>query len=429
MAEDRSGGGGELGAPSLVALATGGMVGGGIYVALGVVVEAAGRWAWLSFLLAGIVAVTTAHAYAALSNHFEAGGGAFEFLEDVDRRGLAGSLSWVLLAAYTLTIALYAYAFGEYVAHAFDLGAPWPKGLAVGGLALLTGLNLAGLGKLKGVEIAIVSGNLLVLLALAAVGMIGFWSPEALVAPEGPMPVWDAWMGAAAIFVSYEGFQLLTYEYEEVDRPERILGPGLVGSAVAVVAIYVAVALGATMIAGAGTVIERKGVALSVAAEQAVGAPGLWALTVAAAFATSAAINSTLFSSAKLARRVSDDGELPAWLDHRNDREVPDRAVLVLSGLAALLAWVGSLGGLVEAASLAFLAAFGVVHVVAWREGVGRRWASALAGAVGGVILVLLLYRLATTKPVPLALILGVFGVSFLLRPWLLRHARTEGGG
>jgi amino acid transporter len=300
--------------------------------------------------------------------------------------------------------------------------------MAVGILVILTALNLAGLGKLKGVEMTIVSGNLLALLALAAVGLIGFWSTGALVAPAGPRPIQDAWMGAAAIFVSYEGFQLLTYEYEEVDRPERILGPGLVASAVAVVAIYVLVALGATMIAGAETVIERKGVALSVAAEQAAGPLGLWVLTVAAAFATSAAINSTLFSSGKLARRVADDGELPAWLDHSNDRNVPDRAVVLLAVLAAGLAWVGSLGGLVEAASLAFLAAFGVVHAVAWREKVEARWISALAGVVGGLILLLLLYRLATTRPVPLGLILLVFAISFLLRPWLLRHARTEAG-
>lgn len=370
-----NGGSGAISLFPLVALAIGGMVGGGIYVALGVVVEAAGEWAWLSFLIAGIVAVTTAHAYAALSNHFGAGGGAFEFLEEMDRRGAAGSLSWVLLTAYTLTI---------------------------------------------------VSVNLLILLVLAGIGITGFWVPEALVPPGGPRPVWDAWMGAAAIFVAYEGFQLLTYEYEKVEDPDRILGPGLTGSASAVVLIYAAVAVGATMIAGAGTVMEQKGVALAAAAEQGAGTAGLVVITVATAFATSAAINSTLFSSAKLARRVADDGELPAWLDHRNDRNVPGRAVILLAALAAVLAWVGSLSGLVEAASLVFLAAFGVVHVVAWREWAAARWISGVAFAVGAVILVLLLHRLATTKPIPLATILVVFGVSFFGRPWLLKRAQTE---
>ncbi|MEJ2541733.1 MAG: hypothetical protein P8188_17495 [Gemmatimonadota bacterium] len=52
---DSSGSGEELGAPSLVALATGGMVEGGIYVALGVVVESAGRWSWLAFTVGGVI--------------------------------------------------------------------------------------------------------------------------------------------------------------------------------------------------------------------------------------------------------------------------------------------------------------------------------------------------------------------------------------
>ena len=425
-AQSASGEAKHISAPALVALATGGMVGGGIYVALGVVVEAAGRWAWLSFLVAGLVAAATAHAYAGLSNHFRSGGGAFEFLEDIDRRGMGGALSWVLLVAYTLTVALYATAFGEYVSHAVGFGGAWPKGLGVACVVVLTGLNLSGLAKMQGVEIVIVSANVIVILALAGVGLVAYWSPGALTAPGGPKPIWDAWAGAAAIFVAYEGFQLLTYDYDEIQDPQRILLPGLVGSALAVVLIYVSVAVGATMIAGAGTVIESKGVALAVAAERAVGRPGLWALTIAAAFATSGAINSTLFSSGKLAQRVADDGELPAWLDHRNDRGVPSRAVLLLASLAAGLAWVGSLSGLVEASSLAFLAAFGVVHAVAWREGVGPRWITILAFALGSVILVLLLHRLATERPIPLAAILVAFAVSFFVRPWLLEPVDTE---
>lgn len=194
----------------------------------------------------------------------------------------------------------------------------------------------------------------------------------------------------------------------------------------AVVGIYVAVAVGATMIAGASTVVQRADVALSVAAQQALGTPGLIAMTVAAAFATSAAINSTLFSSAKLARRVSDDGELPAWLDHLNHHDVPDRAVVVLGVAAAALAVTGSLSALVEAASLAFLVAFAVVHVVAWREHAVPRAVSLLGLGLGAVIGALLLWRLATMRPVALAAILALFAIGMFGRPALLRRTRTE---
>lgn len=74
---DASGG---LGRAAIAAL----VVGGGIYVAFGVVVEVAGRWAWLSFVIAGGMAI--ASGYGTLSSHFDAGGGAFDFLEEIDRR-------------------------------------------------------------------------------------------------------------------------------------------------------------------------------------------------------------------------------------------------------------------------------------------------------------------------------------------------------
>lgn len=294
-------------------------------------------------------------------------------------------------------------------------------------IAVLAGLNLLGAGKLTMVEVVIVTANLAVLVVLAGFGLAEL-SPEALVAPGGPLPVTAAATGAAAIFVSYEGFQLLTYEREQIQQPDRILTPGLVVSAAVVVVVYAVVAVGATTLIGAGTAIERASVALSLAAEQALGTLGLVAMTVAAAFATSAAINSTLFSSAQLARRVADDGELPAWLDHRNDHDVPDRAVLVVAALAAVLAWGGSLSALVEAASLAFLAAFGAVNVIALRQTAGWRWVPITSLVVGAGIAVVLVHRLATERLFALLLMLAVFAIAFALRPWLLRHATTEDG-
>lgn len=105
------------------------------------------RWAWAAFLVAGVLAVTTAFVYGRLSStHFQGGGGAFDFLEHVDRRAAAGSLSWVMLGAYTLTIVLYAYVFGQYVAYALRLSTPAPRMLSLAILLALVGLNLLGIG-------------------------------------------------------------------------------------------------------------------------------------------------------------------------------------------------------------------------------------------------------------------------------------------
>lgn len=87
-------------------MAVGGMVGGGIFAVLGVVMDRAGRWAWLSFLIGGVIALATAYSYAELSVRFGESGGAFLFLREIHHEGIAGSLSWVLIVGYVLTSAV-----------------------------------------------------------------------------------------------------------------------------------------------------------------------------------------------------------------------------------------------------------------------------------------------------------------------------------
>ena len=420
-----SDGSNKLGFGATWSLVTGGMVGGGIYIALGVVIAVAGQWAWLSFVIAGLVALTTAYSYVQLATKFEEGGGAFEFLREIDLKGVAGSLSWTLLLGYVLTMSVYAYAFGHYVAYAFGFG-PWLTRLcALGILALLVFLNLQGVGKATGVEIVIVIGNLAALLALAAFGLF-WWRPVELTAGIEPVGFWAAPIGAATIFMSYEGFQLLTYEYSEIKNPQKTLVPAVLSGVVAVILIYVAVSCGATMIAGANTIVDQKEVALSVAARQAVGLPGLVVMTVAAAFATAAAINSTLFSTARLAKRVADDGELPKFVEHRNGNGIPDRAVMALGVFSALLASAGSLSTLVEAASLAFLFTFGAVNLIALRELEAWRWIPVVGTVLASIVALLLVIRLLLTALVPFLVLVGFVLVAVFVRPYILSKFATD---
>lgn len=417
----------NLGLASVWSLATGGMVGGGIYTALGVVVAVALQWSWLSFLIAGIIAITSAYSYIQLANHFEESGGAFEYLREVNQKGLAGGLSWMLIIGYVLTIALYAFAFGHYIAYGLNMGTMITRILAIGIVAVIIGLNLMGVGKLASVEIFIVWTNLTTLVLLGIYGVLHFDQFQLMAGAE-PRALWSAPIGAAAIFVSYEGFQLLTYEYDEIENPKKILSPAILTGVAFVILLYALVAVGAVSLAGALTTITEKQVALAVAAKQAIGMPGLIILVIAAAFATAAAINSTLFSTAKLAERVAEDGELPQWLEHKNSNDVPDRAIIILGVLAALLAVTGSLSTLVESASLVFLFTFSTVNALAIKHLDTRKWIPMTGIIIGAIIMIILLCRLFLIAPFALSILAFLAFIVIFVRPTILKNVETDGG-
>ena len=63
----------KLGFNATWSMAVGGMVGGGIFSTLGVVVGIAGAWAWLSFAAAGLIALTAGYSYVKLSAYYGEG--------------------------------------------------------------------------------------------------------------------------------------------------------------------------------------------------------------------------------------------------------------------------------------------------------------------------------------------------------------------
>ena len=115
---------GKLGFNATWSMAVGGMIGGGIFSTLGVVIAIAGAWAWLSFAAAGCIALCAGYSYVKLAEYYGEGGGAFTFLRKNHAPQFAGSLSWVLIVGYVLTNAVYAFTFGQYLAQVVDLG-PW----------------------------------------------------------------------------------------------------------------------------------------------------------------------------------------------------------------------------------------------------------------------------------------------------------------
>lgn len=221
--------------------------------------------------------------------------------------------------------------------------------------------------------------------------------------------------------MAYEGFQLLSYDYEDIANPTSTLPRATLSAVIAVIFIYVLVALGATMLVGAETLIQEEEVALSIAGEKALGLTGLVLVTIAAAFSTGSAINATLFSTGRLMETVAKKKDLPHLFVKENEANIPYYAIIIMAGLASLLATIGSLNTLVDAASLIFLITFAVVNYISFQQGIKYQVLS-LLGSIACVIAILISARAQfQANPIPLLIILGVILLAFFGSPYVLK--------
>lgn len=415
----------KMGFNATWSMAVGGMVGGGIFSVLGIIIGIAGQWAWLSFLIAGLIALISAYSYSQLSIKYKKSGGAFAFLNEINHQGIAGSLSWILIIGYILTISVYAFTFGHYVAHVFNFGSWFPRVLSFSIIAILALVNLRGVSDSSKVEIFTVWVKLFILLGLSIVGII-HWNPEQLTQGIEPKS-WDAAIiGAATIFIAFEGFQLLSYDYGDIKNPEKTLPKATISAVFAVICIYILVALGATMLVGAETLIQEKEVALSIAGRQAFGITGLILVTIAAAFSTASAINATLFSTSRLMETVAKKKDLPNIFIKENEARIPYYAILIIAGFSAILATIGSLSTLVDAASLIFLITFAIVNYISFQQKMKYKWLS-LIGAIACLVAILLSsYNQFQKNPILLMIIVVLIALALIGRPFILKRIRDK---
>ncbi len=411
----------KMGLNATWSMAVGGMIGGGIFAVLGLIISIAGNMAWLSFLLAGLIALATARSYANLTNKFEEGGGAFTYIKEINHEGLAGGLSWLLIIGYILTLSVYAFTFGHYLANLVGMNLWLPRLASVLIILFFVYFNLKGTGQASWIEIITVWGKLIILLGIAGFGIWNF-EPELLQTKSQATPFMNALIGAATIFMAYEGFQLITYDYNDIKEPEKTIKQAEILAVISVILVYIIVTIGIVILVGHKTIIAEKEVVIAIAGKKAMGMFGLILATIGALFSTGSAINSTIFATSRLANKVANDGELPELIAQKNDKGIPHKAVIIIGGLSAILAAIGSLANLVEAASFIFLLTFGIVNLTAYAE-VKSDKLIAIFGAVGSLISsIVLLWRFINRSPIVIFFLLILLSSVSIGRYYLYKH-------
>jgi len=409
----------KLSLKELVAMGIGGMVGGGIFSVLGLSVSVAGHAAPLAFALGGVVAMLTGWSYIRLGLSYHSDGGSFTYLEHAfSHPNIAGMGGWLLLAGYIGTLGLYAYTFGVY--GSAILGNPeavpaMSHVLASGVLLTFLGVNLYGVQASGEAEDVLVLIKVIILSLFAVVGLFYVQSDHLL-------PVFNTGgtgllMGAALIFVAYEGFELIPNATNEMRDVQHHLGPAIVISIIVTTFIYILVSVVAVGNLLPVEINRYKEYALAVAAKPFLGHAGFLLIGLGALLSTASAINATLFSTARLGFVMSQEKAVPKLFSHKErTKDIPFVSLVAITAVSILFVNTMDLTVISSFASSTFLLVFASINLAAFR--LRRRIGihpitPMLALALCLVSLVVLVAYLYKTAAHGLAWIFGAY--SFML--------------
>ena len=355
-----------------MSIALGGMIGGGIYAVLGVVVKVTGALAWLAFAFAGLVAMCAGYSYVKLNELTDENGGSPTYIEAfADNPTLAGMAGWTLLFGYVGSMAMYAFAFGSYFADLVGVhqvaGLPLRPVVSLAVVAAFVGLNAVGVKETGTVEVVLVVVKVAILVGFVGLGLYAGVRRGQLRSGLSSFGVGPL-TAAAVSFVAFQGWQLLMYDQGTIENSGDTIRKAIYVSIPTAVAIYIGVAVVTTSLVSVGFVSAHPETALAVAARKFSGHLGYIVISLSALFSTASAINATLFSSTQFSEGLISDGLLPDRFETNDGEGMPTRVVFGLGALTAAFAAYGSLQGITSFASLAFIVVFGGMSYLAFRQ-------------------------------------------------------------
>jgi len=410
-------------------IGVGAMVGAGIFSLLGAAGEVAGAAVWLSFAIAGAIAMLQGYSFAKFGARFPSAAGLLEYVVRGYGDGhVAGILAWLILAANAIVTGMVAVSFGSYASAAVaDDSTAWVKIFAVLLVIAMSALNIVGSKAVARAQ-SIVVVVVLTMLTVFAVSTLKNLDPH-LLAFSGYPSIKDIISSVALTFFAFLGFGVVTFTAKDLANPKRQLPRAMFLALGIATVIYIAVALGVFGTLTVEKVIASGGTALAVAAEPTLGRAGYWMMSVTALFSTAGATNAGLYPAAGLSEQMAATGQFPPSLGRRFADRAP--AGLLLTALVAIILAAGfDLSSIASLGSAIALLVFTLVtagHFRVWRETGAKPWILAVAVTTTVVVLVTFVFTTLVDEPATAVALLVILGLSVGLDAvWKRRRDRRQ---
>jgi amino acid transporter len=320
-----------LGLYAVLTISVGAMIGSGIFVLPGLAFSIAGPAVILAFFLAGFVVIPAALSQSEMATAMPQAGGTYLYI-DRAMGPLMGTIAgfgvWFSLV-FKASFALVG--LSAYLEFFFEHN---EKLVAAGIAVVLIVINLVGVKETAGFQVVLVTS---VLLLLAGFVLIGTPNTESFrYDPFLPQGIKGLLSATALVFVSYIGVTQVASVAEEVKRPGRNLPLSMLTSVAIAMVLYpsvVAVMVGVTPAAE----LASTETPLSTAAEQFMGAFGIYVVAAVAVVALISMANSGIISSTRYPLAMARNSLAPAFLAKVGKRSNAPFASIIVTGIVLIL--------------------------------------------------------------------------------------------
>ena len=375
----------ELSLFHITMMGVGMMIGAGVFVSTGIGIGVAGPGGILmAFALNGLLAFLSVMTYAELGSAIPHAGAGYSYVQQSFGGFLGFFSGWISWFAHAVAGSLYAITFAKYTLHFLaqveifswlTLNLPlFEKVLAVLTALVFIYINYRGASETGTAGAVMAIGQTIV---LALIGLIGVYAairnPAALGNFEPFLP--NGWGKVLVVMgfslVGYEGYEVIANTAEEVVEAKKNVPKGIFFAVMIVITTYLLVAFAAVVgVEAEGTsVIEwfqaQGATGFAEAIGQLMPIGGLL-VTLAAIFASTSALNATIYSSTRISFALGRDGYLPGYCAHisRKNR-IPTVALLLSGAVIVIIAAALPVEVVCAGASLFFIVLFNLVTLAA----------------------------------------------------------------
>jgi len=345
-------------------IATGAMISSGIFILPGLAFARTGPAVFLSYFLAGILALIGIFSIIELSTAMPKAGGDYYFIN----RSLgpfigtvSGFLSWFALS---LKSAFAIFGISEIIF--IFTGFPILISSVIVCLFFIV-LNSIGVKEAAKFQVSLVSGLLVLMVFYIIFGFSKINTSHFY--PFAPQGVNAIFATTGFIFISFGGLLKVASISEEVKNPKKNIPLGMIVSVITVTVFYTLIlivtigVLPAAKFSGSLTPIAD-------AANNIIGTPGFIIISIAALLAFITTANAGIMSASRYPLALSRDNLLPNAICKVNERFKTPVLSIFITGLFIVLALQLPLEMLVKAASVVILTAYVLTNlaVIIFRE-------------------------------------------------------------